>query len=75
MLEKLNEHILDIPCPGCGAKNAHSIGWIKENDHFICACGARVNIDKAGLLSGIEEAERALNDFQRSLRQMGFKSR
>ncbi|WP_411906297.1 hypothetical protein [Rhizobium mayense] len=63
---------ISIPCPGCGQKTSKTIAWIKANDNFICdGCGRPITIKAEELLSGLEEAKKAIADFKRNLRGIG----
>ena len=59
----LDRHELDIPCPSCSQKTTRSIGGLKREPAFTCACGARITVDSTQL----QEAERRINQ---SIEQM-----
>jgi len=73
MPDFLDAHILELPCPGYGAKSPQPIAWLKANDHFVCSCGARVDLEKSNFMTGMEEVDRSFVDFERTIRQLGGK--
>lgn len=62
---------IDIPCPKCGKKHPKTTGWLKANNHIVCGCGARINLETSGLKSGLASADRSLDDLRRTLRNFG----
>ena len=67
----LDGQSVEIPCPSCGHKTAKTVGWLKANHHFTCRCGARIEIKDQGFTRGVADAERAMDDLRRSLRNLG----
>ena len=35
---------IDITYKSCGLVTALKLGWLKQNDHYVCACGASMTI-------------------------------
>lgn len=59
---------LSIPCLKCGAEAKKTIAWLKANDRLTCAaCGITINLDTSELMRGLDEADRTLRDFKRSM--------
>lgn len=53
---------LDIPCPGCGKKNAFELRRADLDPHFVCSgCGNLVKVNAAKFR---KDVERALKDGQ-----------
>jgi hypothetical protein len=50
-----------IPCPACGNKIEKTVGWLKSNEHVICDCGSRINVDANNVIAGLEKVERLLH--------------
>jgi hypothetical protein len=50
-----------IPCPACGNKIERTVDWLKSNEHVICNCGNRINVDANKVIAGIEKVERLLH--------------
>ena len=41
---------IDVSCANCGTKVKKSLGWLKENDEFVCGnCG--MIVDQCGRLA------------------------
>ena len=62
---------IQIPCPKCGHKTSMTIGQAKKNPEFVCQCGTTVVLESSGLRSGVSSADKALEDFKRSLKRFG----
>ncbi len=69
----LDMQTVELPCPVCGAKVSQSLGWIKANDHFVCSCGTRVDLEKSNFMPGMAEIDRSFADFERAISQFGGK--
>jgi hypothetical protein len=52
---------IPIPCPACGNKIEKTVSWLKSNDHVICDCGSRINVDANKVIAGLEKVERLLH--------------
>lgn len=62
---------IEIPCAKCGSKTKKPIGWIKTNNKFVCSCGVTVNLDADQFRQAIAEADRSLDDLQRTIKSFG----
>ncbi len=60
---------IEIPCKACGGKTKKSIGWIKGNKEFTCACGIKVTLDASQFKSEISKVEGSLADLKSALKQ------
>jgi hypothetical protein len=40
-----DSQVLAIACLGCGQKTRKTVEWLWSHTHFMCGCGARVNLD------------------------------
>jgi hypothetical protein len=67
----LDDRQISIPCGNCGHKTKKSIAWIKRNHEFTCKCGTQITLKAGQFTSEIAKAEKALADFQRTLRGFG----
>ena len=66
----LDSRVVGIPC-SCGRKTEKSIGWIKTNKEFTCACGKRIALDADQFVREIAKAEGGLAKFKQSLKRLG----
>lgn len=62
---------IGIPCSKCGTKTNKSIGWIKGNSKFTCACGTVINLDSDQFRGEIAKVERSISNLQRTLKSFG----
>jgi DNA-directed RNA polymerase subunit RPC12/RpoP len=56
----LDEHVLPVACPKCGAKIEKTVTWLKENDHIDCPCGTTIYIQTDELSAAVAAVEAAL---------------
>jgi len=63
----LDSHRIDIPCPSCGKNISETIGQLKADPDLTCTCGQVIHIEAEKLRAGIEQAEKAVADFEREL--------
>jgi prophage tail gpP-like protein len=56
-----DDAIVPIPCPECCKKIEKTVGWLKSNEHVICDCGSRINVDANKVIAGLEKVERLLH--------------
>lgn len=67
----LDDHAIDMPCPGCGENIPTTIGRLKSKPDLVCSvCGAESRIDLSKFEEGRALAEKALGDL---LSKPGFK--
>jgi len=55
----LPDRTIDIKCSACGRTTRKSIGWVKNNKTFTCACGAETTLESPEFKAIVakEEAE------------------
>jgi len=63
----LDNQTLPIKCADCGLETPQSVGWIKTNNQFTCACGRVIEIQADQFLGEIDKAERALAELMNSI--------
>ena len=61
---------IGIPCPACGCKTKKSIGWIKNNSEFICACGGKVRLDTNQFKTEIASVDAAIRRLQNTIKKL-----
>ncbi|MDM4014985.1 hypothetical protein [Roseiconus lacunae] len=71
MQTSLSKQTIEIPCENCGRKTAKSIGWVKANKLFVCACGTNITLDASKLNGEIAKVERSLKDLEQTLKKLG----
>lgn len=69
--EMFDSQTLRIPCTTCGQETEKTVGWIKTHDHFTCACGQPIRLDRNQFLGEIRKAEKAVADFRRTIGKLG----
>ena len=63
---------IDIPCPGCGAKNSGTLKQVRTRAAITCkGCHSSISLSQKG--RGIEEANAAMEKFTNDLRKLGFR--
>ena len=65
MANLLDDHVLPIACPKCGAKIQKNVAWLKANSELACPCGTTVHLATDELLPIIEALETALEQLPR----------
>ncbi len=59
---------IEVPCPECGAKMGTTLGDVQKGRTVTCPRGHRVTLSESG--NGIRQADKALDDFKRSISRM-----
>ncbi len=68
----IDSHTVSIPCPGCGEKIEETLGRLKDDAHLVCtSCGQKVFVDAEKFRAGIAAAEKAMDEFRRTLGKLG----
>jgi len=65
---------IPLECPKCRTQNKVSLGQVKREETIQCInCGTEIKLkDKdRSVQRGIDEAQRALDDLERTLKKMG----
>jgi hypothetical protein len=57
----LEDHVLPIFCPKCGAKIEKTVGWLRGNNEFGCPCGTTMHLEVGEVLQAVETLESALS--------------
>jgi transposase-like protein len=58
-----------VGCPRCGQRNLRQIAWLKANARLSCdGCGATLWYRQDTFLKELDQAQRAIKDFSRSVR-------
>jgi hypothetical protein len=56
----LENYVLPVVCPKCGAQMQKTIGWFRENNKIICPCGTTIYLVTDELVRIIDELEGAI---------------
>lgn len=65
---------IDVPCPKCGHKNRKALGWLRDHTQIICAgCGVEITLENEKLRSGLDQADKAMEEVRRTIRDFGKK--
>jgi hypothetical protein len=56
----LEDHVLPIHCPKCGAKIEKTVEWLRDNQELICHCGTTSHLEPAEVIAAVEALEAAL---------------
>lgn len=57
---QLNDQSVNIPCPACGQHTAQTVGGLKKQPSFVCACGQPIRVDLTQFKKDVARANRAL---------------
>ena len=58
-----------IGCPRCGRRNLKQIAWLRTNTQLRCSgCDATLWYRQDTFLKELDQAQRAIKDFSRSVR-------
>lgn len=71
MIGILDKQTIGIPCEKCKRETPKTIGWIKANNQFTCACGTVIKIDASQFRGEIAKVERSFNDLQKTIDSFG----
>lgn len=66
----LDNSMVGINCPECGHKTNKSIGWVKNNKGFTCACGTNILLEDSAFKTKIDELDRSFTEFQNALKNL-----
>lgn len=65
---------IDVPCPQCRHKNSKALGWLRNNTKLVCGgCNVAITLDNEKLVSGLDEADKAMEGFRRTIANFGKK--
>lgn len=69
----LDDAKITITCPGCGKKFEERVGRLKQNPTLACpGCGKDIQIEGG---AGFDKANKAVDDFRKSIRDIGKRLR
>lgn len=71
MTLSVDSHELELPCAKCGRKTKKSIGWIKTNNSFVCACGTTIRLDADQFRGEIAKVDKAIADLEHTIKSFG----
>lgn len=63
----IDEHTIDLTCPQCSNKFSESIGRLKNSPELTCLCGCLIKVESSDLAAGIEDVQKRLDEFTRSI--------
>ena len=66
----LENYVLPVVCPKCGAQMQKTIGWFRENNKIICPCGTTIYLVTDELVRIIDELEGAIGRLIRPTREI-----
>lgn len=62
---------LTLECPSCSHQFKQALGRLKNDPTLHCpACGQSITIKAQGLRDGLKQADSALADFERTLKDL-----
>lgn len=62
---------ISLPCGSCSQEFTQTVGWLKAQGAFTCSsCGAVNTVDLTKHTEGIARAQKALDEFQASVRKL-----
>jgi hypothetical protein len=61
----LENHVLPIHCPKCGARIDKTVGWLRGNSELVCPCGTTMHLEAGEVLQAVETLESALSRINR----------
>lgn len=56
----MDNSVLPVVCPKCGAQIQKPIAWFKQNNELNCPCGTTINLATNELIAIIDQLEGAL---------------
>jgi hypothetical protein len=60
MSSMIDNYVLPVVCPKCGAQIQKSIEWFRENSELICPCGTTIYLATHELIAIIDQLEGAI---------------
>jgi hypothetical protein len=57
---QLNDQSVNIPCPACGQQTAQTVGGLKKQPAFVCACGQPIRVDLTQFKKDVARANRRI---------------
>jgi hypothetical protein len=56
----IDNYVLPVVCPKCGAQIQKSIDWFRKNNELICPCGTTIYLATHELITIIDQLEGAI---------------
>ena len=56
----MENYVLPVICPKCGAQMQKSIAWFRENNEITCPCGTTIYLATDELIPIIDQLEGAI---------------
>jgi hypothetical protein len=56
----IENYVLPIVCPKCGAQIQKSIAWFRKNNEVACPCGTPIHLATDELIAAVEQLEGAI---------------
>jgi len=60
MSSVMDNTVLPVVCPKCGAQIQKSIAWFKENNELNCPCRTTIYLETDALIAIIDQLEGAI---------------
>ena len=61
----LENCVLPVVCPKCGAQIQKTVTWFRENNEISCPCGTTIPLVTDELIAIIDQLERAIGRLPR----------
>jgi hypothetical protein len=56
----LEDYVLPIHCPKCGASIEKTVGWLRDNNELVCHCGTMSHLEPAEVIAAAETLDDTL---------------
>jgi hypothetical protein len=56
----IDNYVLPVVCPKCGAQIQKSVAWFRENSELTCPCGTTIYLATDELIAIIDQLEGAI---------------
>ena len=56
----IDNTVLPVVCPKCGARIQKSIAWFRQNNELGCPCGTTIYLETGELITIVDQLEGAL---------------
>lgn len=71
-MNELDSQTIELPCPHCGKKSAHTVGKLKTNPQITCSgCRQVFRVNANELRAAVQKIEKSLADLRRTLGRLG----
>lgn len=63
---------IELPCPGCGAKQREQLGHLRTSPTITCkSCGSTINVDAKQFASSMRDLDRSVEKLRDTFRKLG----